>query len=50
MVKDNNLLLEFKLVGIAPAPKGVPQIKVSIQIDQNGDISIDATDIGKSKS
>jgi molecular chaperone DnaK (HSP70) len=36
MVKDNHLLGKFDLTGIAPAPRGVPQIEVAFEIDANG--------------
>lgn len=42
--KDNNLLGKFHLSGIPPAPKGVPQIEVSFEIDVNGILSISARD------
>ena len=50
MTKDNNLLGKFNLDGIPPAPRGVPQIEVSFEIDQNGIMSVHATDKGTSKS
>jgi L1 cell adhesion molecule like protein len=50
MTKDNNLLGKFNLDGIPPAPRGVPQIEVSFEIDQNGIMSVNATDKGTSKS
>ena len=50
MTKDNNMLGKFNLDGIPPAPRGVPQIEVSFEIDQNGIMSINATDKGTSKS
>lgn len=36
MTKDNNLLGKFELSGIPPAPRGVPQIEVTFDIDANG--------------
>ena len=36
MTKDNNLLGKFDLTGIPPAPRGVPQIEVSFELDANG--------------
>lgn len=42
--KDNNLLGKFDLTGIAPAPRGVPQIVVSFELDANGILAINATD------
>ena len=50
MTKDNNLLGKFNLDGIPPAPRGVPQIQVSFEIDQNGIMSVNATDKGTSRS
>jgi L1 cell adhesion molecule like protein len=42
--RDNNLLGTFELSGIAPAPKGVPQIKISFEIDANGILIVSAED------
>jgi len=50
MTRDNNLLGKFNLDGIPPAPRGVPQIEVSFEIDQNGIMSVNATDKGTSKT
>lgn len=50
MTKDNNLLGRFNLDGIPPAPRGVPQIEVSFDIDANGIMSVHATDKGTSRS
>merc|ERR1711928_111855 len=44
MTKDNNLLGEFELTGIPPAPRGVPQIEVTFDIDANGILNVTATD------
>lgn len=44
MAKDNQLLGQFQLVGIPPAPKGVPQIEVTFDIDQNGIVNVSAMD------
>uniref|UniRef100_A0A8D2JY90 Heat shock 70 kDa protein 6 n=1 Tax=Theropithecus gelada TaxID=9565 RepID=A0A8D2JY90_THEGE len=44
MTKDNNLLGRFELSGIPPAPRGVPQIEVTFDIDANGILSVTATD------
>lgn len=44
MAADNTSLGRFKLTGIAPAPRGVPQIEVSFDIDANGIVSVKATD------
>jgi heat shock 70kDa protein 1/2/6/8 len=46
MSKDNNLLGQFNLNGIPPAPRGVPQIEVSFEIDANGIMNIEAKDKG----
>ena len=50
MTKDNNLLGKFNLDGIPPAPRGVPQIEVSFEIDENGIMNVNATDKGTSKT
>ena len=50
MTRDNNLLGKFNLDGIPPAPRGVPQIQVSFEIDQNGIMNIHATHKGTSKT
>lgn len=44
MVKDNNLLGTFDLSGIAPAPRGKPQIEITFDIDSNGILLVDAVD------
>jgi heat shock protein 1/8 len=46
MTKDNNELGNFKLDGIPPAPRGVPQIEVSFDVDANGIMNIEALDKG----
>merc|ERR1712213_270477 len=46
MTKDNHLLGSFDLTGIPPAPRGVPQIEVSFQIDSNGILQVSAQDKG----
>ena len=48
-VADNLLLGDFELVGIIPAPRGVPKIAVTFSIDANGILSVDATDEGTGK-
>merc|ERR1712023_123734 len=50
MTKDNNKLGEFELDGIAPAPRGVPQIEVTFDVDANGVMNISAQDKASSKS
>ena len=47
--KDNKLLGTFRLDGIAPAPRGVPQIEVTFDIDQNGIVHVTAKDLGTGK-
>merc|ERR1712139_615873 len=51
MTKDNNLLGKFQLEGIPPAPRGVPQIEVTFDLDANGILNVNAEDksTGKSK-
>lgn len=44
MTKDNNLLGKFELTGIPPAPRGVPQIEVTFDIDRNGILNVSASD------
>jgi molecular chaperone DnaK len=44
MASDNKLLGNFDLGGIAPAPRGVPQIEVTFDIDANGMVNINAKD------
>ena len=46
MTKDNNLLGTFQLDGIPPAPRGVPQIEVTFDVDANGIMNIEACDKG----
>ncbi|CAO3628793.1 unnamed protein product [Cunninghamella blakesleeana] len=50
MTKDNNKLGKFDLNGIAPAPRGVPQIEVTFEIDANGILKVSAADKGSGKS
>jgi len=49
MFADNKLLGQFDLVGIPPAPRGVPQIEVTFDIDANGILHVTAKDLGTSK-
>ena len=49
MTKDNHLLGKFELTGIPPAPRGVPQIEVTFDIDANGIVSVQAKDKGTGK-
>ena len=46
MTKDNHLLGKFDLTGIPPAPRGVPQIEVTFEIDVNGILKVSAEDKG----
>ncbi|KAL2914770.1 ATPase with role in protein import into the ER [Polyrhizophydium stewartii] len=50
LTKDNNLLGKFELTGLPPAPRGVPQIDVSFEIDVNGILRVSAQDKGTGKS
>ena len=50
MTKDNNLLGKFHLDGIPPAPRGVPQIEVTYDIDANGILNVSASDKSTGKS
>ncbi|KAG2145618.1 heat shock protein 70 family [Suillus cothurnatus] len=50
LTKDNNLLGKFELSGIPPAPRGVPQIEVTFEIDANGIMKVGAADKGTGKS
>lgn len=50
MTKSNRLLGQFELTGIPPAPRGVPQIEVTFDVDANGILSIGASDKGTGKS
>ena len=50
MTKDNHKLGQFDLSGIAPAPRGVPQIEVTFEIDANGILQVSAEDKGTGKS
>jgi molecular chaperone DnaK len=47
--KDNKSLGQFRLDGIAPAPRGIPQIEVTFDIDANGIINVSAKDLGTGK-
>lgn len=49
MAADNTTLGRFQLVGIAPAPRGIPQIEVTFDIDANGIINVSAKDMGTGK-
>ncbi|KAK1840664.1 78 kda glucose-regulated protein precursor [Colletotrichum chrysophilum] len=49
LTKDNNLLGKFELTGIPPAPRGVPQVEVSFELDANGILKVSAHDKGTGK-
>ena len=49
MASDNKLLGNFELIGIAPSPRGVPQIEVTFDIDANGIVNVSAKDKGTGK-
>jgi molecular chaperone DnaK len=49
MARDNRTLGKFHLVGILPAPRGVPQIEVTFDIDANGIVNVSAKDLGTGK-
>jgi molecular chaperone DnaK len=49
MAKDNKLLGQFQLTGIPPAPRGVPQVEVTFDIDANGIVNVHARDKGTGK-
>jgi molecular chaperone DnaK len=50
MAADNKSLGRFELVGIPPAPRGVPQVEVTFEIDTDGVVSVSAKDLGTGKS
>ncbi|BAE57464.1 putative Hsp70 chaperone BiP/Kar2 [Aspergillus flavus] len=50
LTKDNNLLGKFELTSIPPAPRGVPQIEVSFDLDANGILKVSASDKGTGKA
>jgi len=50
MTKDNHILGKFELTGIPPAPRGVPQVEVTFEIDANGILQVSAEDKGTGKS
>ncbi len=49
MTADNKLLGNFELIGIPPAPRGIPQVEVSFDIDANGILHVSAKDLGTGK-
>merc|ERR1712124_184447 len=50
MTKDNHMLGKFEVTGIAPAPRGVPQVEVTFEIDSNGILNVGAEDKGTGAS
>lgn len=50
LVKDNHRLGKFELTGIPPAPRGVPQVEVTFQIDENSILSVTAKERGTGKT
>jgi molecular chaperone DnaK len=50
MAADNRSLARFELTGIPPAPRGVPKIQVTFQLDANGVVSIEAKDLGTGRA
>ena len=49
LTKDNNLMGKFELSGIPPAPRGVPKIEVSFDLDSNGILNVSAKELGTGK-
>ena len=49
MFSDNKILGQFDLIGIPPAPRGIPQVEVSFDIDANGILHVNAKDLGTAK-
>ena len=49
LARDNRTLGKFHLIGIPPAPRGVPQVEVSFDIDANGIVNVQAKDLGTGK-
>jgi molecular chaperone DnaK len=49
MATDNKMLGQFSLIGIPPAPRGVPQVEVTFDIDANGIVHVSARDKGTGK-
>jgi molecular chaperone DnaK len=49
MASDNKLLGQFDLIGIPPAPRGLPQVEVTFDIDANGIVNVHAKDLGTTK-
>jgi molecular chaperone DnaK len=49
MARDNRTLGKFQLIGLPPAPRGIPQIEVTFDIDANGIVNVTAKDLGTGK-
>ena len=49
LARDNRTLGKFHLIGLPPAPRGVPQIEVTFDIDANGIVNVSAKDLGTGK-
>ena len=49
LATDNNLLGKFELLGIPPAPRGIPKIEVKFDVDVDGILSVSAIDFGSGK-
>ena len=49
LARDNRTLGQFKLEGIAPGPRGTPQVEVTFDIDANGILNVTAKDLGSGK-
>merc|ERR1719374_457021 len=49
MTKDNHILGKFDLTGIPPAPRGTPQIEVTLDVDANGILNVSAVDKGSGR-
>src|SRR5476651_2012386 len=49
MSRDNKTLGRFELTGIPPAPRGIPQVEVTFDIDANGIVHVSAKDLGTGK-
>ena len=50
LAKENSTLAIFELAGLAPAPKGVPQVEITFDIDANGILNVSAKDLGTGKA
>ncbi|CAM9498087.1 unnamed protein product [Laminaria digitata] len=50
MTKDNHVLGQFDLTGLPPAPRGVPQIEVTFEVDANGILQVSARDVGTGRA